>query len=428
MADLTTGAMYTSTLPSWQRDYYSLLLLENLRTKSILVPFTQVKRDYNAAKSGTIIFTEVYDTEPNTNALSESNIWMTGSYLDSRTVNIQLEIHGDILKFSDYSEIVQYVNNGNMAGLVREKIGQNQTDYLDMLARNAFLAHPDNQRLIAGVLTPGGARVSITGTDVFQPDFAELVRTHLEENDVPGVQNPGDDSGVVIVCATTPRVIHDIRVGAGSNWLDVQNYHNTGRKFTAEAGMWAGVRFVKTNRLWLRNAGAITTQTTLAAPTVPGQGAASTVDSVYSPGQSTSVRYVTVASSVGFVVGQYITIHDVNLNGGAGNPPLETDGSAEVRRIVSIDTGGANRLTFDKPLMKPHVSGDLVTNGIDLHASIFMGGPGVVYGIGEAPHAIVPPKYDDLMMLNRYGWRGFLKFQLFRPEFYEVIETAGSVN
>ncbi len=50
------------------------------------------------------------------------------------------------------------------------------------------------------------------------------------------------------------------------------------------------------------------------------------------------------------------------------------------------------------------------------------------YAVGERPGVIQPPKYDDLMMVNRYGWRGFLKFQLFRPEFYEVVETTGSLD
>ncbi len=74
--------------------------------------------------------------------LTESDIWLRGAHLDSRSVKIDLEIHGDVLKFSDYSEIVQYINKGDIRGLVREKVGQNQNDYLDILARNAFASHP----------------------------------------------------------------------------------------------------------------------------------------------------------------------------------------------------------------------------------------------------------------------------------------------
>ena len=127
--DLTTGLMWSTTQPSWQRDYYSMLLLETLRTKSIMVPYCAQKTDFAAANSGVIVFSEVYDTDPNINAINESNIWLPGAHLDSRTVRIELAIHGDMLKFSDYNQVVQYINKGNIRGLVSEKIGQNQTDY-----------------------------------------------------------------------------------------------------------------------------------------------------------------------------------------------------------------------------------------------------------------------------------------------------------
>ena len=425
MPDLTSGLIYSTTLPSWQRNYYSMLLQETLRTKSIMVPYTSYKEDFSAAKSGTVVFTEVYDTEPNWNALSESGIWLTGGALDSRTVSIGLEIHGDILKFSDYNEIVQYVNNGDMRGLVSQKIGQNQVDYLDILARNAFLSHPGNNRMIAGTLTPGGARTSVTSTDLFDPDICETIRVHLEENEIPGVGGTADGESAVIVCVTTPRVIKDIRTAASSKWLEVQEYAGATRKFNSEVGMWNGIRFVRTNRLALKNYGTVEHSTTLTGATVVGQGADATVDTVYSVGQSGATRYISITSETGFEVGQYVTIHDKDLNGGAGNPPIESDGTQETRRVVKVETG---KLYFDKPLLKAHESGDLVTHGSNIHASIFMGGPGVVYAVGERPGVIVPPKYDDLMMVNRYGWRGFLKFQLFRPEFYEVVETAGSVD
>ena len=87
-------------------------------------------------------------------------------------------------------------------------------------------------------------------------------------------------------------------------------------------------------------------------------------------------------------------------------------------------TSANHRLSLDKPLLKDHLSGDYVTTGLDVHGSIFMGGPGVVYGIGEDPHPVFPPKYDDLMIVNRIGWRGFINFQMFRPEYFEVVESC----
>ena len=141
--DLTTGNIWSSSIPSWQRTYYEELLLETLRTKSILMPFTKMKMDPAARNSGIVTYTEVYDTDPNYNPLAETDIWLRGAALDSRSVSIALAIYGDTLKFSDYSDIVSYINKGDMKGLVREKLGQNQRDMLDILARNAFLSHPD---------------------------------------------------------------------------------------------------------------------------------------------------------------------------------------------------------------------------------------------------------------------------------------------
>ena len=87
-----------------------------------------------------------------------------------------------------------------------------------------------------------------------------------------------------------------------------------------------------------------------------------------------------------------------------------------------------DNLSLDKPLLKPHAAGDYVTHGIDIHGSIFMGGPGVVYGVGERPHPVLLPVIDDLGMIRRLAWRGFVKMQLFRPEMFEVLETVGSTN
>ena len=421
MATYQTGALYSSTLPTLQRNYYESLLMQTVRTKSLWTPFCAAKEDFGAKQTGQITYSEVFDTDPNFSALAETSLFLTGAYLDSRSVLCNLEIHGDVVKWSDYNEMVTYVNNGDLRGLMKDKIGQNLVDTLDILARNAHLAHP-YPVYAGGVRT---TRVGITATDYFNPDFGELARTHLEEKDIPGVIGVDDNVGPTIACITTPRVIHDIRTAAGSKWYDVNMYSQTGRKFTNEVGMWAGVRYVRTNRNVLRNAGAVINQSTLSASTVVGQGASATVDVVYSVGQSAATKYVSVALGSGFAVGDIVTIHDVALNGGAGNPPLETDGTIEHRRITAIST---NNISFDKPLLKVHTSGALVTKGRTLHASVFMGGTSVVWAVGERPTPTMPPKWDDLQMINRMGWRGFFKFQQFRPEFTEVHLTAGTID
>ena len=45
--ELQTGLLTATSLPAGQRAFYEQKLLENLRTKSILVPFTIMKEDLN---------------------------------------------------------------------------------------------------------------------------------------------------------------------------------------------------------------------------------------------------------------------------------------------------------------------------------------------------------------------------------------------
>lgn len=423
MADAyETGAMFSGDRPSGLRDYYEQLLLETLRTNSILVPYTTVKEQFAARDTGVIIFSEVLDTEPNWSPLQETTIWLPGAHLDSRSVRIELEIHGDKIAISDYNELVNFWANGDLRGLVKGKLGQSMVDYLDILARNAFLSVDSRYKTFVG---SGGDREGLTAADVMSTDYVDLARIHLEEREIPGVATP-DGVGKAIVCVTSPRVIHDIRTTASNKWLDAQLYAGSTRLFNGEVGTWNGVRFIKTNRLRLLNYGNKTAQSALGGATVAGQGALATVDTVYSVGQSGSTRTVPVADASVFSIGDYVTIHD-DGNSGPSDNPIEADGSQETRRVMDLDAS-ADTLSFDRPLMKPHESGNYVTKGVAVHASLFMGGPAVVYGIGERPHPLVLPKIDDLGMIQRFSWRGFLKFQMFRPEFLEVVESGGSIT
>ena len=417
--DNTTVTSYPSALPKWQRDYYEGVLLETLRVKSILVPYSKVVEDFGALNTKVIHYSEVYDLEPNWNATAEQTIWKKGMYLDSRSISINLNWYHDIIKYSDHLDVFTYLNGGDARGIVRNKLGVAMTDMLDILALNAYLTHPN-------VLYGGDAttRATLEAGDTFDLTLCEEIRTQMEEDEIPGVASVDDGGGATILCITTPRNIKNIRTAASGDWIDVNNYHSTGRKFRSEAGMWAGVRFVKTNRLWLRNRGPITVNTTLNGATEEGAGSAATVDSIYKPGQDHHDRYIELTSIAGFNVGDYITIH-----AGSTTAVEDGDGTQETRRIeaIGVGTGGtANSVSLNKPLLKAHANGAKVVTGLDIHGSLFMGGKGVAMGIAERPNVIVPPKFDDALLINRIGWRGLLKFQLWQPEVFRVYLTTGA--
>lgn len=407
---LDTGQELTTSMPSKLRTYYSQMLLDVIRTKSILVPFCRVKEDYRAVNAKNIIYTEAMDAAPNWNPVPESTVWMRGAHLDQRTVQITLDIYGDVLKYNDFFAATQYLAN-DYRSLVRGKLGQLVVDELDILARNAHIAHPSP--IYAGNKS---SRASIDAGDTVKAELFSNIKVDLEEHDL--IDWDGDRLNTDIVCITTPRVCEDLRSDSDSPWMEVQAYAGGTRIFSGETGKWEGIRFVKSNRMRLPNYGDVAVQTLLTADSLAGQGA-QTTDGVYSYGQSNSTRYIEVADASGFAVGDEVTIHAIESS---GDSPDEKDGTQEVRRITAIDTG---KLVFDFPLGKPHSIGDAVTKGTTLHASVFLVGPSVVWGIAEAPHIFPLPKIDDLQMINRFGWRTLSKFQQFTPERSRVVFSAG---
>lgn len=209
MSTFDFGQILTSTLPSSLRTYYSKLLLDVIRTKSILVPFCRVKLDPAAQQSRTITYTEAMDAEPNWNIVPEGTTFMKGAHLDQRTVNITVNIYGDVIKYGDFYAKTQGIVN-DFRGLVKGKLGQLVVDELDILARNAHLAHPSPY-----YEGSKASRAALLAGDILTPGMVRDIRVDLEEKnliDWSDGANPNTD----IVCITTPRAIEDVRSGTTS--------------------------------------------------------------------------------------------------------------------------------------------------------------------------------------------------------------------
>lgn len=408
-----TGQITTSVMPSALRTFYSKLLLDVIRTKSILVPFCRVKMDPKAQESRTITYTEALDAAPNWNAVAEGTTFMRGAHLDQRTVNISVNIYGDVIKYGDFFAQTQGIVK-DFRKLVKGKLGQLVVDELDTLARNAHLAHPSPY--YGGDAT---SRATLVAGDIMTPAIVRNIRVNLEEANL--IDWDGDRPMNEVVCITTPRVCEDIRSGATSDWMEVQAYNGATRIYNGEVGKWEGVRFVKSNRMRMSNYGTIVAQTQLSGDHEPGSGGQS-ADTVYTYGQTGAQNYLLVDSNVDFAVGMEVTIH----SGVLGTSPVESDGTQETRRIVELTS--TDKIVLDFPLSKPHADDALVTNGLAIHASSFQVGPSVVWGLAEEPNVFQLAKIDDLNMINRFGWRMFGAFQQFTPERERLVLTAGSAG
>ena len=391
MATVETGVFTTNLLPQSLRTYYEAVLLHTLRSGAIYNQLTHEYEKLGDVNAKNVTFTEVMDLLPSIEALSEGVPFVEGAYLDSRQITVTVEERGNILKTNKFHNMVSFWNSGDFDSMVRGKVGWNLVDSVDVTARNAFLAITENL-WYAGSKT---ARSALTSSDTFTVDYADLAMTNLESRDAFGMDPEGNAIAVV-----HPRVARDIR--KDSSWINASHYAGARQLFNGEIGMWDNVRFVKSNRARLPNAGTATVQSTLNGAATKG---------------ATSL---TVASGTGFAANQEITIHDNAL----GTAVLETDPAAE---HVVISSVSGTTITLKKPILRDHASGQYVTEARDIYPVVIVGGPqSIVYAVVQRPNVVVPPVIDDFLRINRVGWYGIFKQQQFRPEFVEVIMTAAS--
>lgn len=422
-----------------QRDWYVPDLLSVFRARNVYAPFVPMQVDLAAQRTANMVFTLLYDLEPNTDALNNRDLWLESMKWDSAQLTITMEHHGGKVAYHKYDDIITFWKQNSQEGLrriCRGALGQAMSDHLDILARNAFLSSP--YTMYSGQASGTGFG-DLEATNLFDLKDIMEIWLGLAYREVPMANNPmgGPDGSMVVL--TTPGVIFDVQDQADGEWVSVNNYSEAGRtaRLRYEVGSYKNARFIRTSRNTLWNCGEQSKQVNVTSSASAGSGAYATVDSVYSPGQSGATAYVQCSAfdAGDFSVNDIVTIHTVRTSSnGVTNAPDHTSGKTAVRRVVNVDADN-NRLAFDKPLLQDYTT-DLgsgvyayVTKGRHIHASVCIGGPtGVVAGVGQPPQVYNPPQVEDIPSMHRFSWDAYLKYQLFRPEVFEVIYSAGNVR
>ncbi len=68
-----------------------------------------------------------------------------------------------------------------------------------------------------------------------------------------------------------------------------------------------------------------------------------------------------------------------------------------------------------------------MTRGLHLHVMIMIGAPDGVIGAVLIPPRFYGPMSIDLMQSYwQVGWDAYMKYQVIKPEAFEVVVTAGS--
>lgn len=408
-----------------QRSVYWPELLDTFRVNSVYRPFVRYVADMAAQRTQTIYFDELYDTEPDVDAIGNRDIWLASRHLDSRRVSITMEHHGDKIALHKFDRLVTFwrQNGGDLSAMCRGKLGINMVDYLDILVRNAIIDAPFK-------LYSGTASNFNTLSADYDPSDGQKIWKSMANMNVPFAKNvnPSSNPGA-LVAITSPTVVFDIQDHDDSTkWVDLMQYSRPEVALNYEVGQWTGVRYLQTGRNILHNCGGSLTQQTLQAAVSAGDGAyTGTVDGVYDVGQTGATGYITVSDGTAFSVGDVITVHKTRTSSyGVTNGVDPTAGVVRQRRIVNID---GHNLGLDKPLLDDFTTSHYVSKATDVHMTAFIAGPNAVAaGVAQAPQVYAPPAVDDMMAIQRFTWDAYMKFQLFRTEYLAVVFSAGSDN
>jgi hypothetical protein len=423
------------------RTWYVPILLNVWRTRNVFTRFIPTVVDLRGRDTNQVVFSQVYDLEPDTDPVGLRDMWAHAMYTDSNKRSITTEHHmGKVAlhKFDDY--INYWRRNPGRAGLVpiiRDLLARSIADHMDILARNAFLSGP--YKLYCGDASNDGFNDLAAG-DLFEVGLLDQIWLGMSYREAPFANNPTGPRGDMLAI-TSPGVLYDIRNQAGGDFKEAAEYAGDFGKLMMdiEVGRLKATRFIQTTRCTLYNCGPVTVTADIVSSTPAGTGAAATVDGNVTPGQPANTRYVQLdtgqAASFAGHEGEIVTIHKTKTSDyGVSNGVDFTEGSLTNRRLVSVDTDN-DRLSFDRPLQKDYDTEvdtgiyGYVTLGRHIHATVCLGGAqGVVAGVTQPPTLHNPPTVDDAMAMKRFSWDAYIKYQTFLSDRFEVVFSAGNVR
>jgi hypothetical protein len=463
MADYST---YYSTDP-WsnistnQRTWYDPILKAQYRRNTVytgMVPYaTQPMLPTNAPS---MVFNFAYDFHANTDAASSLRYnEVAPAYMDGFQVQIDFTRYQWASAFDKYDQLISYWRdvggNQGLSRIIQERVARELQETTDLLIRNAFLG--TNFITLASTSYTGADQIK-TGDSFTLPMVDQAIlraqTTNVWTEPVPGMQ-AGD-----LLCIGTPGQHYDVITSdaATNRWIELRKYRDLTPFNKYEVGSYHSSRHLQTpaNVLW--NCGKTTVTTNISAAAGPLDGApdpASTkVDGVYKVGQAGTgaTHSITVVSSATFAVGDMVSIHKKKVQSAAAaakpkllvsGAPVFDEGTKVERRIVSIPD--STHIVLNKPLLvdfQTEIASTgtgaasagsgvygFVTKGVNLHVNIMIAEQnGVVCGVCVPPRVYAPQPIDLFQSVYRVGWDAFWKFQVVRPEAFEVFVTAGTMR
>lgn len=225
------SAVGYSALPQAVRDFYSKDVLFQAQPRCKFLQFAKVKRDLQAVKGKSIVFTK-YNNLAGGGAIGESDI-LTPQGISAAEVIISVSEQANAIQLT---ELLMRTSLLDVLGDASKLLAVNMATVLDKQFRDAALS---TTNIIFG--NGAATAVAMDGTSVFNSrtikDSVELLAT----NNAPKIE------GEYYVCIAHPTQLRQLR--DDPNWINANTYMGRRQLYIGEVGMYEGVIFIETTNM-----------------------------------------------------------------------------------------------------------------------------------------------------------------------------------
>lgn len=233
-AGITTGG-YVS-IPQAVRDVYSKEVLFQAQPRLRFAQFAKVRRDFNAVKGKSIVFTK-YGNLTGGGSLEENDV-LTPEGMTTSEVVIPVKEQANSIQVTEYLLRTSMLD---VLGDASKLLANNMATVLDSQFRDCVLQTTN--------VVYGGNATSIAtmtaGAGFTTKTVKDAVET-LSTNNAPRI------NGDYYVCIAHPHQLRQLR--DDSNWINANTYAGRRQLYIGEVGMYEGCIFIETTQMPKLNA------------------------------------------------------------------------------------------------------------------------------------------------------------------------------
>lgn len=220
-----------STIPQAVRDFYSKDVLFQAQPRLRFLQFAKVKRDLQAVKGKSIVFTK-YGNLQGGGALSESDV-LTPEGMTTSEVVIPVTEQANAIQVTEF---LLRTSLHDVLGDASKLLANNMAVVLDTQFRDTVLG--TSNVIYGGTATSATA---LSATSVFTTKTVKDAIETLATNNAPRID------GDYYVCFAHPHQLRTLR--DDKDWINANTYMGRRQLYIGEVGMYEGCIFIETTQM-----------------------------------------------------------------------------------------------------------------------------------------------------------------------------------